>query len=41
MIWRSFQQDHGYHIPASEVAENEARLRKARQKEREAMNHES
>lgn len=41
MIWRSFQQDHGYHIPASEVAENEARLRKARQKERKAMNHES
>ena len=23
----SFVQDHGYHIPASEVAENEARLR--------------
>ncbi|MDU4601741.1 MAG: cytochrome ubiquinol oxidase subunit I, partial [Staphylococcus warneri] len=41
MIWRSFQIDHGYHIPASEVAETEARLREARIKEREAVSHES
>ena len=38
---QSFVQDHGYHIPASEVAENEARLREARIKEREAVGHES
>ncbi|MBD1773986.1 cytochrome ubiquinol oxidase subunit I, partial [Staphylococcus aureus] len=30
MIYRSFQIDHGYHIPAAEVAETEARLREAR-----------
>ena len=41
MIYQSFVQDHGYHIPASEVAENEARLREARIKEREAVGHES
>nr|MDK7245648.1 cytochrome ubiquinol oxidase subunit I [Staphylococcus lugdunensis] len=41
MIYQSFVQDHGYHIPASEVAENEARLREARIKEREAVSHES
>ena len=29
MIYRSFQIDHGYHIPAAEVAETEARLREA------------
>lgn len=31
----------GYHIPAAEVAETEARLREARIKEREAVSHES
>ncbi|WP_258026876.1 hypothetical protein, partial [Staphylococcus aureus] len=41
MIYRSFQIDHGYHIPAAEVAETEARLREARIKEREAVSHES
>ena len=41
MIFRSFQVDHGYHIPASEVAETEKRLRKARVKEKEAVSHES
>ena len=41
MIYRSFQVDHGYHIPASEVAETEKRLREARIKEREAVSHES
>ena len=40
MIYRSFQIDHGYHIPAAEVAETEARL-EARIKEREAVSHES
>ena len=40
MIYQSFVQDHGYHIPASEV-ENEARLREARIKEREVRGHES
>ncbi|WP_271399762.1 hypothetical protein, partial [Staphylococcus nepalensis] len=41
MIFRSFQVDHGYHIPASEVAENEKRLLNERIKEREAVRHES
>ncbi|MGZ2398437.1 hypothetical protein ACUXQE_002720 [Staphylococcus saprophyticus] len=41
MVYRSFQIDHGYHIPASEVAETEKRLRDARIKEREAVSHES
>ena len=41
MIYQSFVQDHGYHIPTSEVLENEARLREARIKEREVRGHES
>ena len=41
MVYRSFQIDHGYHIPASEVAETEKRLRDARIKERKAVSHES
>ena len=32
MIYRSFQEDHGYYIPASEVAATEAKLREAREK---------
>ena len=39
MIYRSFQVDHGYYIPASEVAATEAKLREAREKEREAESH--
>ena len=39
MIYRSFQEDHGYYIPASEVAATEAKLREAREKEREAASH--
>src|SRR5699024_674535 len=41
MIFRIIQVDHSYHIPFSEVAETEKRLREARIKEREAVSHES
>ncbi|CPN83523.1 quinol oxidase subunit I [Staphylococcus aureus] len=35
MIWRSFQQDYGYHIHAEELAENEEKLRKLREEDLE------
>nr|WP_241864541.1 cytochrome aa3 quinol oxidase subunit I [Staphylococcus massiliensis] len=40
MIYRSFEDEHGYHIPEHEVRQTEERLRNERIKEREAMSHE-